>query len=180
MQGSIDGFPLELRDTITVKNEKGGLDDDAIYGLLSPSAFAMNRLVVLDLKTPMLYLVSPVPKDIPKWLAEQFNPFVFDEIQRLPAAPYVETIKVKAGALGEIVMTVDSGATTTNIYSDLSPDKIRPFNLTFGKHTCTTNSARLRPMDSPGNRNHLLGMDCLRGKILAIPPAGNSSIWIGW
>jgi len=162
-----------------VKGEQGGLADDSIFGLLSVSRFAKNKLAILDLNTPSMVLVDPIPKDVNTWLIKNFPGFDFEKISREPDQVYVEKIKVKTSSFGSLTMTVDSGATVTNIYSDLPWKEFHPVEIKTKKFKCNTRSARIRPLNSPGNQNHLLGMDCLRDRILVFPPAGDSFLWIG-
>jgi len=176
----IDGTPIDLHDTITVKNAQGGLADDGIFGLISPPKLAVGKLVVLDLAEPALYFVKSVPKSIPQWLRSNFKNVDFDEVARVPAAPYVEIVNVETKPFGPLKMTLDSGAVTSYFYSDAQFDLSNPVTIRLQKHECITRMAVVRPTSAPGHQNHLLGMDCLRGKILAFPPAGDSSTWIGW
>ncbi|MEK7071155.1 MAG: hypothetical protein AAB966_05070 [Patescibacteria group bacterium] len=178
----INGKPLDLRDAITVKNDPGdlSLEKDGIWGTVSPSALADDKLAVLDLAKPAMYLIYPVPKNIMGWLMGKYSDFDFDELPRVSGRPYVEMIETTVDDLGNLKMTVDSGATTTNIYSDSIGDSSKPISIWIQKHRCSTPMARIRSIGSPGHQNHLLGMDCLQGKILVFPPTNLQMLWIGW
>ncbi len=105
---------------------------------------------------------------------------MFDEVPRVSGRPYVEIIDAKVDKIGNVKMTVDSGATTTNIYSNFKFENSNPISIRILKNTCLTSAARVRPTSDPGHENHLLGMDCLVGKILVLPPPNFKKIYIGW
>ncbi len=182
VQVQLDGKRLDLRSTITVKDSEGdmSLEKDDIWGLISPSVLAANKLVVLDLIDPAMYVIDPVPKNILGWLNKKYRSTEFEEHRRVSGRPYVEIIETMTDLFGKLKMTVDSGATTTNIYSDSPFDNSKPLSIRFAKHFCSTRNARIRPTTSPGHLNHLLGMDCLRGKILVLPPHEYPRLWIGF
>jgi hypothetical protein len=181
LQVKIGGLKIPLSDCLAeTESSPGGLESDGIYGLLSPPKLAVGALVVLDLREPALIVVRPAPKNIPLWLKQKFPQSSFDEVPRLnEKAGYQEIILVKSEIFGDLQMFLDTGATTTNIYSERPFDSSKPLKLEIQNHQCVTSGARIRPLSSPQTQ-HLLGMDCLQGKILAFGPAGSASVWIGW
>jgi|GEM_PF-5349317 len=176
----VDGVNLLLDNAITVKDEPGGLIADLIFGLISPQRLASDKLVVVDLAEPALYLVSPIPTDVKAWLAKTFTSYDFDEVPLLEADPFVEMVVAETRPFGKISMTVDSGALKSYIYSDLKVDPTATVKIRINKHECLTQSAFIRPLNEPGHQNHLLGMDCLRGKVLAYLPPAHRSFFFGW
>ncbi|MGZ3796966.1 MAG: aspartyl protease family protein [Pseudobdellovibrionaceae bacterium] len=178
----IDHTLMPLTDSITVFNEApNGLKEAGIYGLLSPPKLAVGALVILDHFEPALYLVRPVPADPLKWLQQAYPDIIMEEVNRvIDPNPYRELIGVKSDIFGDLTMTLDSGATTTIIYSDKVVDPKKGISLKIGNFGCRTHRAQVRSIHSPGHGNHLLGMDCLSDKILAFAPMGTQHLWIGW
>ncbi len=178
----IDQIPILLTDSITVFNEpSNGLKEAGIYGLLSPPKLAIDALVVLDHSEPALYIVKPVPMEPTKWLEQYYRDFTFEEVPRVnDPNPYRELLAATSDIFGDLTMTLDSGATTTIIYSDKVVNPRQNLSIKVKNFRCNTNRAIVRPTGSPGHGNHLLGMDCLIGKILAFAPMDSQYVWIGW
>ena len=181
MDTKINGIAIRLTGNLSDDLGRSGLKQAGPAGILSPQVLAVNAVVVLDIVEPALYIVKPVPKDVARWLAQTFTTHAFEAIQRLDdvRGPR-EIVRAKTDVLGDINMFVDSGATNTDLYTEKQIDSSRSISIRIGRHECQTRVV-VHPIKSPlpGGAN-LLGMDCLKGKILAFGPPGTSVIWMGW
>jgi len=175
----VGSLPLILEGALSTPDDPGGLVSDGISGVISPPRLSTHSFVVVDLKAPALYFVQASPQNIWKWLENEFSGFDFDELNRLEPNSFQETIKVRSKEFGSLQMFIDTGATTTILHAKESSTSPKLMSLGIGHHQCETRNARILPLN-PEVKQNLLGMDCLRNKILVFGPPSLPMVWMGW
>jgi hypothetical protein len=178
---SIGGRQIKLQDVLgETAQSPGGLEEAGIMGVLSPAKLADHALVIIDAAEPALYLISPAPVDILNWVQARFKNFDFDPVPRLEKDSYRETVLASTDQFGPLPMFVDTGATTSHIYSTTQTTSDAPVSIGIGSHKCRTSKVLIHSSSGRSPPSHLLGMDCLGGKILVLAPKGQPLLWIGW